>query len=172
MFTRCLAPHSRRDHPISRESLFTARWLCTSTSNYSHKAVCITTGLLLWASLSTAALWKGEQRAWPEMGESTLRHLVLGTRAACHVQLWSLLQGLLFFYLLIFVVRKIGPELTSVPIFLFLLEEYCHWANICVNLPVCFMCNTATAWPDERCIGLRPGSEPAKPGPLKRSMWA
>ena len=41
--------------------------------------------------------------------------------------------------------RKIGPGLTSVPIFLY------------------FIWDIATAWLDKRCIGVRPGSEPGPP---------
>ena len=53
----------------------------------------------------------------------------------------------------VFFLRKIGPELTSVPIFL-------H-----------FICGTpATAWRDNRCIGLCLGSELANPGPPKQSL--
>ena len=54
-------------------------------------------------------------------------------------------------YLISFV-RKIGPELTSVSVF------------------VCFMWDATTAWLDERCVSLRPGSEPVKPRLPKRSV--
>ena len=43
-------------------------------------------------------------------------------------------------------VRKIGPELMSVPAFLY------------------FMWYTATAWLDEWCVGLCPGSKPQTSG--------
>ena len=49
-------------------------------------------------------------------------------------------------------VRKIVPELTSVPIFL------------------SFMWDTVSAWPDGWFVGLSPGSEPANPSAPKRSM--
>ena len=48
-------------------------------------------------------------------------------------------------------VRKIGPELTSLPIFLY------------------FMWGTATVWLDEQCVGLHPASEPENPRPPKWS---
>ena len=50
--------------------------------------------------------------------------------------------------------RKIGPELRFVPIFLY---------------PVCGM--PATAWPDELWVGPYPGSKPANSGLLKQSTW-
>ena len=49
-------------------------------------------------------------------------------------------QGSLLF---IFLVRKIGPELTSVAS----LPLFCKW-------------DAATAWVDEQCVGLHLGSEP------------
>ena len=52
----------------------------------------------------------------------------------------------------VFSVRMMGPELTSVPIFLY------------------FMWDTTPAWPDEQCVGPYPGSEPTNPGPPKWSM--
>ena len=55
------------------------------------------------------------------------------------------------FIYLFFLVRKIGPELTSVAVFLY------------------FMWGAATAWLDEQCGGPRLGSKPANPGPLKWS---
>ena len=68
--------------------------------------------------------------------------------------------------------RKIGHELTSfanLPLF-FLLEENWPWANICAHLPLFCMWNAATAWLDEWCVDLCPGSEPANLGPLQQSM--
>ena len=53
---------------------------------------------------------------------------------------------------ILFLLRKIGPELTSEIIFLY------------------FVCGTpATAWLDEQCVGLRQGSEPTNLGLLKWS---
>ena len=53
-----------------------------------------------------------------------------------------------------FFLRKIGPELTSVPIFLY------------------FICETpATAWLDKWYVGPHLGSEPANPRLLKRILW-
>ena len=49
-------------------------------------------------------------------------------------------------------VRKIGSELTSVPIFLY------------------FMWDVTTAWLDERCVGLHPGSKPVNPGSPKQNV--
>ena len=54
-----------------------------------------------------------------------------------------------------FLVRKIGPKLTAVPIFLYFLYVGC-----------------CTTWLDEQCAGPHLGSEPAKPRPLKRSTRA
>ena len=51
-----------------------------------------------------------------------------------------------------FLVRKIGPELTSVAI----LPLFCMWIS-------------ATAWLNEQCVGLCPGSEPVNPRPPKQS---
>ena len=52
-----------------------------------------------------------------------------------------------------FLVRKSGPELTSVPTFLY----FCTW-------------DAATERLDEWRVGLHLGSEPANPGLLKWSM--
>ena len=53
----------------------------------------------------------------------------------------------------LFLLRKIGPELTSMPIFLY------------------FICGMpATAWLDKWCIGPHLGSDLVNPGPLKWSM--
>ena len=57
------------------------------------------------------------------------------------------------FHLFIFLVWKIGPELTSVPIFLYSVRG-----------------TLQTAWLDEQCIGPCLGSKPANPGPPKGSM--
>ena len=65
--------------------------------------------------------------------------------------------------------RKTGPELTSVANFLFLLEDDCHWANICANLPLLYVGRRhSVAW--WVALGPRPGSEPATPWLLKWSM--
>ena len=37
--------------------------------------------------------------------------------------------------------------------FSFFGEEDCPWANICANLPLLYMWDTATAWFDEQCMG-------------------
>ena len=79
--------------------------------------------------------------------------------------------GVSFFSLFFFLVRKFGPELTRVPIFLFFLEKDCCWANICASLPLFCMWDAATEWLDEWCVGLCPGSELGNPGPLKWSSW-
>ena len=61
-------------------------------------------------------------------------------------------------------------SLHLLPILLFLLEEYCPWANICSSLlPFC-MWDDTPAWLDERCIRLCQGSKPANPAPLKQRM--
>ena len=52
-----------------------------------------------------------------------------------------------------FLVRKIGPELTSV-----------------ANLPLFCMWVALTAWLDEQCVGPCVGSEPANPGPPKQNV--
>ena len=58
----------------------------------------------------------------------------------------------------LFLMRKIGPELTSVEIFLFYgLEEDCYWANICANFPLFCMWDATTAWLEEQCVGSAPG---------------
>ena len=81
-------------------------------------------------------------------------HLAMGQPLMCFffffwgtlVLSWHLLPILLFLFLL----RKPGPELTSVPIFLY------------------FICGMpATAWLDKRCIGPHLGSELVNPGPPK-----
>ena len=55
-------------------------------------------------------------------------------------------------FLGVFLVRKISPELTSLPIFLY------------------FIWDAATAWLDEQYVGLCLGSEPVNPGLLKQSV--
>ena len=52
------------------------------------------------------------------------------------------------------------PKLTSVPIFLFFLEEDCPQANIHAALPLLCMWDAATASPEDWCAGPAPGSEP------------
>ena len=54
-------------------------------------------------------------------------------------------QGFLF-VCCFFLLRKTGPELTSVanpPLFA---EEGCPWANVCAHLPLFYMWFTSTAW--------------------------
>ena len=67
-----------------------------------------------------------------------------------------------------FLVRKIGPELTSVANLPLFGEEDQPSANIRAHLPLLYVCDAATAWLDERCIGPCPGSEPANLGPPKQ----
>ena len=55
-----------------------------------------------------------------------------------------------FFSFLLFLLRKTDPELTSMPIFLYV---------ICGML--------ATAWLDKRCVCPHPGSKPPNPRPQK-----
>ena len=55
--------------------------------------------------------------------------------------------------ILLFLLRKFGPELTSVPIFLYFIY----------GMP-------ATAWLHKWCLGPLLGSKPLNPGQLKRSM--
>ena len=55
--------------------------------------------------------------------------------------------------------------------FLFFGEEDWPQANTCANLPLLCMWDATTAWLDEWCVGLHPGSEPANPRPLKQSPW-
>ena len=55
--------------------------------------------------------------------------------------------------LLFFLLRKISPELTSVPIFLYVIQG-----------------TPATAWLDKQCVGPHLGSEPMNPGLLKQNM--
>ena len=55
-------------------------------------------------------------------------------------------------------------------IFSFFGEEDCPWANICANLPLFRIWEAATAWLDERCVGLRQGSEQANLRLPKQSM--
>ena len=45
------------------------------------------------------------------------------------------------------------------PIFLFLLEEDCPWANIYANLPLFCMWDAATPWLDESYVALQQGPE-------------
>ena len=52
-------------------------------------------------------------------------------------------------------------------IYYFFGEEDCHWANIHANLSLFCMWDAATAWLDEWCVGLHPGSKPANLGPPK-----
>ncbi|XP_070078475.1 cilia- and flagella-associated protein 418 isoform X1 [Equus caballus] len=67
--------------------------------------------------------------------------------------MWDKSCDYLFFRLasiLLFLLRKTGPELTSMPIFLY------------------FVCGMpATAWLDKRCAAVHPGSKLANPGLLK-----
>ena len=66
--------------------------------------------------------------------------------------LWYLpgLQGII---VPIFLLRKTGPELTTMLIFLY------------------FICGMpATAWLDKWHVGLQPGSEPVNPGRLKQNV--
>ena len=47
-------------------------------------------------------------------------------------------------------------------------KEDCPQANICANLPQFYMWDASTAWLDEHCAGVHPGSDPTNPGLLKR----
>ena len=54
---------------------------------------------------------------------------------------------------LLFLLRKPGPELTSVPIFLY------------------FICETpTTTWLEKQCVGPHLGSKPANPGPPEQNV--
>ena len=64
---------------------------------------------------------------------------------------------------LFFFVRKLSPELRSdvnPPPFA---KEDWPWANICAHFPLLFIWDSATAWPDKRCVTVHPGSEPVNP---------
>ena len=43
-------------------------------------------------------------------------------------------------------------------------QEDCPWANIYASLPLFCIGNATTAWLDEWCVGLCPGSGPVNPG--------
>ena len=73
--------------------------------------------------------------------------------------------------------RRIGPELTSVsffnlPLLLFFsspkLQDIVVYPR--VSASGSSMWDATTAWLDEWCVGPRPGSEPANPGPLQWSI--
>ena len=57
------------------------------------------------------------------------------------------------YFLCLFFLRKISPELMSTPIFLYSIY----------GMP-------ATAWLDKQGVGLHPGSEPANPGLPKQNV--
>ena len=59
---------------------------------------------------------------------------------------------ILILLLLLLLVREIAPELTSV-----------------ANLPLFCMWDNSTAWLDEQCVGLFPGSESMDPGHWSRA---
>ena len=65
---------------------------------------------------------------------------------------WGDLEEYRKIVLFCFLVRKIVPELTSV-----------------ANLPLFCMWDATTAWLDEWCVGVHPGSEPMNPGLPKLS---
>ena len=73
--------------------------------------------------------------------------------------------------IIFFSVRKIGPELTSVAnlfVFFFSPQSPSTWLYIVVVSPSSSsMWDATTALFDEWCVGPRPGSEPAYPGPQK-----
>ena len=83
------------------------------------------------------------------------------------------LQSLFFCFKVCFLVRRNGPELTSVanlPPFFPAPQSPSTWLYILVvGHSNSSMWDTATAWLDEQCIGPCPGSEQANPGPLKQS---
>ena len=74
-----------------------------------------------------------------------------------------------FYFYFLFVVRKIGPELTSVANLPLFVEEDWLSANICVHLLLPCMWDATTAQLDEWYVGPCPGSEPMNPGLLKQS---
>ena len=77
-------------------------------------------------------------------------------------------SGMLVMFYFIFL-RKLSPELTSATNPPLLTEEDQPELTF-VPIFLYFICGTpATAWLDERCIGLCTGSEPANPGVLKQS---
>ena len=51
----------------------------------------------------------------------------------------------------------------SPPPSFFSLEEDWPWASICDNLPLVCMWDASTAWLNEWCVGLHPGSKPVEP---------
>ena len=55
--------------------------------------------------------------------------------------------------ILLFLLRKTGSELMSMPIFLYFIRG-----------------TPATAWLDKRCVGSHPGSEPVNSRPQKRNV--
>ena len=91
--------------------------------------------------------------------EYSHRHYILFGKKLLNIDyLQDTVQGLGYkdeTLLLFFFLRKIGPELTSVPIFL---------RFIC-GMPT-------TACPDDQCLGLCPGSKLVNPRPPKQSRWS
>ena len=68
-----------------------------------------------------------------------------------------------------FLVKKIGPELTSVAnLRLFRLRKIVpELTTVPISLYLC-MCDAATGWLYEQYVGPRPESGPANPGPPKQ----
>ena len=81
-------------------------------------------------------------------------------------KMWIILFSFFFW------VRKIDPKLTSTanpPLF--------TWGRLSLSLhlgqpsSIFRMWDATTAWLHKQYVGLRPGSKPKNPGPLKRSTW-
>ena len=76
------------------------------------------------------------------------------------VAIFSVEQVFIFIYFFIFLVRKIGLELTPVANLPHFAWGRFPWANICANFSLFCVWNTSTAWLNERCVGLYPDPNP------------
>uniref|UniRef100_A0A9L0JC13 Sodium/nucleoside cotransporter n=1 Tax=Equus asinus TaxID=9793 RepID=A0A9L0JC13_EQUAS len=110
--------------------------------------------------LSGVEEWIGGEKQWISVSDDS--------EDTCWVFTVGVVQDAHCFFFsnkVCFLVRKIGPELTSVanlPLFkkIFLPKALVH---------ILLCGNATTAWLDEWCLGLHPGSEPVKPRPPKQS---
>ena len=133
----------------------------------------------MWPFTSRPWLWDGLKCVDRAARVSSLPNAFWAIYLKLPIHDYSLCDPLMIWLILLcFVCFFINACLQSVSLlslyafffFFFFGEEDCPWANVCVNLPLLYMWDTATGWLDEQYVGPHLGSEPANPRLPKRSV--